>query len=77
MKIKHEQQPARYVVERLGGVRQVARILDINPSTISRWMMPSDAKGTGGRIPQKYWRSLLKHGRVNNIDIQTSDLFMV
>jgi len=75
MKIKHDQQPARYVVERLGGCRQVARILDIHPSTISRWMTPTNAKGTGGRIPQKYWSKLLNYSRGTGLDIQTADLF--
>lgn len=59
MKMKHAMQPARAVVEKLGGCRSVARTLKLSPSTISRWMTASEAKGTGGRIPQKYWAQIL------------------
>ncbi|WP_288076440.1 carph-isopro domain-containing protein [Pseudomonas sp.] len=75
MKIKHQQQPARYIVERLGGCRKVARMLDIHPSTISRWMTPVINRGTGGRIPQKYWAQIMAHSKATGIDIATSDLF--
>lgn len=52
-------QPARSVVDMLGGCRAVARELDIAPSTVSRWMAPKSRQNLGGRIPQAHWAGLL------------------
>ena len=58
-RIKHCEQPARGVVEMLGGCRAVGRELGIAPSTVSRWMMPKSRQNLGGRIPQTHWIKLI------------------
>lgn len=58
-RIKHSMQPARSVVDMLGGCRAVARELDISPSTVTRWMMPKSRQNLGGRIPQAHWAGLM------------------
>lgn len=52
-------QPARSVVDLLGGCRAVARGLGISPSTVSRWIAPKSRQNLGGRIPQAHWAGLL------------------
>lgn len=52
-------QPARSVVDSLGGCRAVARELGISPSTVTRWMMPKSRQSLGGRIPQAHWVGLI------------------
>jgi hypothetical protein len=52
-------QPARSVVDMLGGGRAVARELGISPSTVTRWMMPKSRQNLGGRIPQAHWMGLM------------------
>lgn len=53
-------QPARSVVDLLGGCRAVARGLGISPSTVSRWIAPKSRQNLGGRIPQAHWMALLE-----------------
>lgn len=74
MKTKHAMQPARRVVDRIGGCREIARLLDISPSTVSRWMTPVEARGTGGRIPQKYWGTLLTLSGRRKLKLTIKDL---
>ena len=50
--IKGRQEPAYSVVKRLGGVVATARIIQVNASTVSRWIL-SGPGTTGGSIPQK------------------------
>jgi DNA-binding transcriptional regulator YdaS (Cro superfamily) len=69
---KHFMQPARSVVDMLGGGRAVARELGISPSTVSRWTMPKSRQNLGGRIPQVHWLSLIamatKQGKELTLD---------
>lgn len=66
--------PAKEVVAKLGGVRPAARALQINPSAISRWMMPAVQRGTGGRIPQKHWPAILTFAKKEGIALSVHDL---
>lgn len=47
---QHSLEPANSIIEKFGGVRAVAAILDKDESTIRRWRMPRPM-GTGGSIP--------------------------
>lgn len=47
-------EPARSIVESLGGVSAVARYLSITPGAVSKWCMPVRRKGTGGLIPSRH-----------------------
>lgn len=66
--------PAREVVAKLGGVRALARALQINPSAVSRWMMPGVKGGTGGLIPQRHWPAILKHAKKEKVKVKLDDL---
>lgn len=74
MKAKHAMQPARRVVDQFGGCRKLARTLTISPSTVSRWMTSAAAKGTDGRIPQKYWGTIIVAAQDSGFTITVNDL---
>ena len=58
-KLKHNMEPARGIVDLLGGGANVARELCISRSTVTRWMAPKSRSNAGGRIPQQHWYNLL------------------
>jgi hypothetical protein len=66
--------PARTVVAKLGGVRATARVLQLNPSAVSRWMVGRDRKGTGGAVPLKHWQTLLNYAKQQHIKLTFNDL---
>lgn len=66
--------PAREVVAKLGGVRATARILKLNPSAVSRWMMSPEKRGTGGSVPQRHWPAILEHAKKEKIKLALRDL---
>jgi DNA-binding transcriptional regulator YdaS (Cro superfamily) len=72
-KTKHDAQPAMSVVLRLGGCRAVARLVGVSPSAVSRWCTPAPLGGTGGRIPQRHWGSLIAQAAERGVvlDAQT------
>jgi hypothetical protein len=72
-KMKSRCQPAYDVIKRLGGGVKTAKICGISQSTVSRWTMVEDLKGTGGRIPQKQWEVIRHYAKRTGIliDIYT------
>lgn len=66
--------PAEYVIETFGSGSEVARVLGVDKSTVSRWKIPKDRKGTNGSIPQKYWGTLLSEAKTRRITLTLSDL---
>ena len=71
--IKHKREPAYSVIITLGGVRATARILDIAPSAVSRWLLPRK-KTKAGLIPQEHWSRILEHCKLNKIKLSIGDL---
>ncbi len=69
--------PAREVVAKLGGVRATARILSLSPSAVSRWMMSTDRRGTGGSVPQRHWPAIITHAKKERIKIGLRDLTLL
>ena len=66
--------PARSIIADFGGVDAVASITKRHPSWVYRWMYPTDAGGTGGRIPHDEAAKLLRAAREKGLDI-TADRF--
>lgn len=58
-KVKNHLQPARSVIDKLGGTIALADRLGLAASTVSRWAMPKNKAGHGGSIPQKHWKKLI------------------
>lgn len=49
-------------------------MLQLNPSAVSRWMMPPEKRGTGGLVPQRHWPAILEHARKERLKLRLADL---
>ena len=67
--------PARTIIEMIGGVDVTSRITGKHISRVYRWMYPHERGGTGGTIPQPEALKLLDYAREHAIPL-TSDDFM-
>jgi hypothetical protein len=64
---------AERIVRRFGGGRRVAQILDISPTTVSRWNMPVEKKGAGGLIPSKRLKQLRDAADLLGIEVPAEE----
>lgn len=70
-------EPAHTVIKKLGGSQaDIARILDINRSSVSRWTKPKDRGGRGGLVPAEYQQPLLDYARRNGLPLTEADFFV-
>lgn len=51
--------PQQVVIDVFGGIRAVARVVDVAPSTVLRWGLPRKRTGNGGLVPAEYHEALL------------------
>jgi hypothetical protein len=65
--------PANTIIEKLGGLSAVARIVDVKPHTVMRWRMPRDAGGTGGAIPHWHWDTLIASEKGQEVKLTRGD----
>lgn len=65
--------PAKTVIEKIGGAEAAARITGKYVSSVYRWMYPTARGGTGGVIPHAAAVKLLKHARENSIPLRADD----
>lgn len=54
-----QQRPAWTVLAKFKSNRNLAKILGISNSTVTRWTYPRIMGGTDGHIPQKYWIEIM------------------
>jgi len=66
--------PAEVVIAKFGGVRELARALGKDPSTVHRWNTPAEKGGTGGRVPSKVQTRLLELARQRGVALSADDL---
>jgi hypothetical protein len=66
--------PAKAVIDRLGGIEVVSGITGRHASRIYRWMYPKEHGGTGGSIPQREAGKILAHARAHNLSITADEL---
>ncbi|MEY5098201.1 MAG: hypothetical protein RJA36_920 [Pseudomonadota bacterium] len=66
--------PAELVIHRFGGVRPLARLLKVNPSTVQRWKMPAARGGLDGRVPSARMAELLRLAVEQKIILTASEL---
>lgn len=74
MSKRQSKSPAQSVIDAFGSNAEVSRVLSISKSTITRWGYEKQNKGTDGRIPQKYWPTLLATARKRKIKLSLRDL---
>lgn len=64
--------PAKKIIEKFGGPKQVAEIIGVSVTQVYRFTYPRDKGGTGGLIPADHMRTLRteaeKRGLVLDLD---------
>jgi hypothetical protein len=72
---KRHLNPAEYVILIFGGVRPLARRLDIDPSTISYWRTRKPRGGLNvGEIPRWHWIKIIQIAQEEKKPITEKDL---
>jgi transcriptional regulator with XRE-family HTH domain len=70
--------PARIVITRFRdrGITQsdLARILHVEPSTVSRWLKTRQEGGTGGAIPHRHQQGILDAARLRRVKLRAAEL---
>jgi hypothetical protein len=69
--------PAKKIIERLGGVNVVATVTGKHRSQVFRWMYPPERGGTGGLIPQRTIPALLEYAKSEGIKLRPADFMMI
>lgn len=66
-------EPARTIINRLGGPNKVAEITGVHRTRVSNWARNKDAGGTGGVIPFKHVPALLAAAKDASIELTADD----
>lgn len=69
-------EPANTIIEKLGGLSPVAKLVGKSLHTVMRWRMPREKGGTGGVIPSRHVPTLMREVRERNIPI-SADHFVL
>lgn len=69
--------PADRVIAAFGGVRALARALDLNSSSVSRWRMPAEKRGLAGRVPSVHQATILRLAQDRGMSLTAADLIHV
>ncbi len=70
-------EPARSIIQKLGGESVVAELTGTAYTAPYRWQHPREKGGTGGMIPQKHIPVLLKFAMDHHIPLSASEFFSV
>ena len=70
-------EPARTIIEKLGGPDVVSRITGTAYTAPYRWQHPRERGGTGGLIPQRHHPALLDYAREKRIRLRADDFLPV
>jgi len=66
-------EPARCIIQRLGGEAKVSEITGTASTAPYRWQYARAKGGTDGLIPQRYHPVLLAYARANAVDLKAED----
>lgn len=72
--IIHVMEPAKTVIDKLGGAQAVADFLGVSPVRVYCWTYPRTRGGTGGLIPAKHQAKLLQMADRLGIRLRAADL---
>jgi hypothetical protein len=71
-----DMEPAKTIIEYLGGVRMVSSIVNKHPSRVYRWTYPVEKReGCGGIIPLRDQQRILEYSNIHGIDLVRDDFF--
>jgi hypothetical protein len=66
-------EPASTIVKSLGGPAKVSRLVGVHRVSVSKWMRPKEAGGTGGIIPVVHAPKLLSEARALGVPLSSED----
>ena len=66
-------EPARTIIDRLGGPNKVATIAGVHRTRVSNWARTKEAGGTGGVIPFKHVPALLAAAKDAGVELSADD----
>lgn len=66
--------PTHTILKSLGGIRAVARAIQLSPEAVSRWQRLAKDGGTGGFIPRAHWPKLIRLAKALGVELQLSTL---
>lgn len=66
-------EPARTIIDRLGGPNKVATIAGVHRTRVSNWARTKESGGTGGVIPFKHVPALLAAAREAGFELSADD----
>jgi hypothetical protein len=70
-------EPAKSIITRLGGAKQVADTTGAHITRVYKWAQPRDVGGTGGLIPQRYHLVLLDLAARKDVPLTAGDFLPV
>lgn len=74
--MKQPHPAAQHVIDKCGGARRVAELLQINPASVYRWPRArDDNRGANGLIPMERAWQLLEEARRAGIPLEPADFF--
>lgn len=66
---------AKHIIEKCGGVAEVAKIVGQSESWVHRWTYDKERGGTGGTIPRRAQEKLLEAAQSGLVDVTPADFF--
>lgn len=70
-------EPAKSIIERLGGPAIVSKITGTSYTAPYRWQQPLDKGGSGGCIPARHIPVLLRFAEENDLPLTPADFFIL
>ena len=70
-------QPARRIIDKLGGPQVVSEWLKMDVSAVNRWAAPADKRGCEGEIPRQYRGRLIALARMRGVELTWKDFVWV
>jgi hypothetical protein len=72
---RYRLEPAYTIIKMFGGVRAMAKIMEVSPEAVSQWNRPPIKGGYGGFIPLRFWRPIRLYARENGLVIHMKLLY--
>ena len=66
-------EPARGIIDRLGGANAIATITGVHRTRVYGWMRARELGGTGGVIPVKHAPALLAAAEAQGVHLKAED----
>ena len=66
---------AKRLIDKLGGVRAVAGMLNLSTQAVHKWTKPKDKGGTGGFIPSHRQVELMVAAKLRGLELHETDFF--